>query len=290
MIRQCHPRRLPEAELVLDEYALRVYGPCNEASPAAPAIFMLHGLAEAWHIWAKICDQLPDSLGAYCLEMPWNGQNGHHWGQIWPAADWLHQALQITPTSPTVLIAHSLGANAALEYLQHHQIRGLRALVLVSPFYLAHDKEFNWAFFDQAPEIFRAIMMEGLEARQGTRKFKPLILLDMVNKVQELVGPRGFMEFLTLLMRTPHLNLAHLHVPVLVVGGRHDPGSTPASNAALARALPNAHFRLLPESGHFCMLTHPDALTALLHQFLSHCLEGVDGMRRPLEGDRHERP
>jgi pimeloyl-ACP methyl ester carboxylesterase len=250
---------------------------------------MLHGLEEDWDIWLDVCQLLSGRFRTFCLQLPWNGRNGHYWGQARPAAEWLRQALALAPASPAALVAHSLGANAVLEYLQHiddtdrvngrapsnprklhnpPKVPGLQAVVLVSPFYRSHYKEFDWALFNGSTDLFREIMKEGLQVRQGARKVEASVLEAMADKVHEFIGPLGFMEFLSLFVRTPGLKLERIQLPVLVVGGVRDPGSTPDGNAALAQALPQGRLELLAGCGHFSMLTHPQLVGQVLLHFL----------------------
>ncbi|MCI0729736.1 MAG: alpha/beta hydrolase [Chloroflexi bacterium] len=273
-----------DLESTTDGRTLRLHRPL-EASDDTPAVVMIHGLETDWDLWLKLCPLLSDSFRPFCLELPWNGRNGHNWGHTRSASDWLRQGLALAPAPPVALVAHSLGANAVLEYLQANEIPGLQAVVLISPFYRSDYKEFDWNLFHGSQEIFWEIMAEGLRARQGQRQVDPWLLTAMADKVHEFVGPLGFLEFLCLFMRTPGLKLERMQVPVLVVGGVHDPGSTPAANADLVRTLPHGHLELLPECGHFSMLTHPEKLGEVLFHFLGECL----GLSKELPATRARR-
>ncbi len=49
-----------------------------------------------------------------------------------------------------------------------------------------------------------------------------------------------------------------------IIAGASDGLTPPAAGEALARALPNATFRILPDTGHQIMLERPDAVTAAI--------------------------
>jgi 3-oxoacyl-[acyl-carrier-protein] synthase II len=255
------------AERTLDGQTLRV-SQWRKSDSEAPATFMIHGLEEGSDIWLGLCQQLSDQSRLFGLDLPWQGHAGYRWGHVRPATEWLREGLALAPASPTVLIAHSFGANAVLEYLQHHEMPTLRAIVLVAPFYRAHYEDFDWTFFHQATEKFGQILEHGLRVRKGDKAIDPEVLSAMTQKVLDRVGPLGFMEFFSVFMRTPALRLDRIRVPVLVVGGVNDPGALPGA-AALAQSLPDGYFELIPECGHFCMLEQPGAFETLVRRFVS---------------------
>lgn len=62
--------------------------------------------------------------------------------------------------------------------------------------------------------------------------------------------------------------LGGIHLPTLVIAGRHDPGTTPAQGRALAAAIPGARYVEL-EASHLSNLEAPAAFTAALAEFLA---------------------
>ena len=62
--------------------------------------------------------------------------------------------------------------------------------------------------------------------------------------------------------------LAGLDVPVTVVWGASDRVVTPAYGRAFAAAIPDAKFVVLPESGHVPQIESPEALLAVVEEFL----------------------
>jgi pimeloyl-ACP methyl ester carboxylesterase len=63
--------------------------------------------------------------------------------------------------------------------------------------------------------------------------------------------------------------LPTFHVPTLVVVGEHDVISPPAEMKAIAEALPDARFALIPEAGHMAPLENPRAVNQVIHEFLN---------------------
>lgn len=267
-------RRWPVCtERAIDGQTLQVYQ-WPDTPSQAPAIAMIHGLEEGSDIWLGLCQALADQFRPFGLELPWHGRDGYRWGHVRPATEWLDQALDLMPVSPAILVAHSFGANTVLEYLQYHTLPGLRAVVLVAPFYQPRYEGFDWAFFRQSTEKFGEILKYGLQVRKGGKEIEPALLEAMTEKVLDRVGPLGFMEFFSVFSRTPALRLDRIHVPVLVVSGADDPAAAP-NGASLAERLPDGHLALIPECGHFCMIEQPEAFEQTIRRFLSKRLGGT---------------
>jgi 3-oxoadipate enol-lactonase len=62
--------------------------------------------------------------------------------------------------------------------------------------------------------------------------------------------------------------LPNLHVPTLVICGEHDAISPPLEMKAIADALPDARFQLIPEAGHMAPMENPVAVNRAIHDFL----------------------
>jgi 3-oxoadipate enol-lactonase len=58
--------------------------------------------------------------------------------------------------------------------------------------------------------------------------------------------------------------LATVCVPALVIGGEHDPNTTPAQMRALAQAIPGARTVIVPGAGHLSPLERPDPVNEAL--------------------------
>ena len=71
------------------------------------------------------------------------------------------------------------------------------------------------------------------------------------------------------LARTNMLHmLPQIRCPAMVVAGRHDTVRAYAGTAELAKKIPGARFELLEDAGHFMPAQAPQALVALLEDFL----------------------
>lgn len=87
--------------------------------------------------------------------------------------------------------------------------------------------------------------------------------------------PKGFEEFVAAIERMwaaePHYTqqqLAAIRTPTLVFDGAHEEAIRPEHTAYLARTIPGATLRVLPDASHFGMLQQPDAFDEVVIGFL----------------------
>lgn len=273
------------AEGSIAAYTIRAFTPAMPASPDAPTLVMIHGMEEGWDIWMDMALSLAHDYRLFCLDIPWQGRDGYHWGQVLTVRDWMDRALELVPSAPEVIVAHSFGATATLEWMTHHPLTRLRGVVLVAPFYRAERTDFDWDLFNDCLRGFRAIMEQGLKVRQ-VKKIDPAVLMAMADKVMERIGPSGFLEFFSLFARTPALRLDRVTVPTLVVTGTLDLPLTACGNPELVQRLPQGSLELVPECGHFCMLEQPAAFRVLLQQYLLQWVPAPDEAQPGLRNSR----
>ncbi|MFF4254931.1 alpha/beta fold hydrolase [Streptomyces sp. NPDC001663] len=244
------------------------------AAAGAPRILFLHGLAGSDTVWEETVRQLGAAHEVWSAQLPWRGQGVEGWGRTANLTPWVEEALASVPGPVDVVVAHSMSSNVLLELLDRTDAFdrfGIRALVLVSPFYRGTAEEFDWATITHYLNDFHLILQEGIRAHSGGRVSAETEIL-MAQRVREWIGPYGWIRFFDLFLRTPELRTARITVPCLVVGGAHDI-ATPSQHAiALAGALPDARLRVLGGSGHFPMVDEPADFNAELREFLDSVL------------------
>ncbi|MFF8937572.1 alpha/beta fold hydrolase [Streptomyces sp. URMC 128] len=245
------------------------------AAAGAPRILFLHGLAGTDTVWDETARRLGAAFEVWSAQLPWRGQGVTGWGRTADLTPWVEEALLSVPGPVDVVVAHSMSSNVLLELLDRtggvdgdgSGRFGIRALVLVSPFYRGTAEEFDWATITHYLNDFHLILQEGIRAHSGGRVSAETEVA-MAERVREWIGPYGWIRFFDLFLRTPELRTARIAVPCLVIGGAHDI-ATPSEHAiALSRALPDARLRVLAHSGHFPMVDEPAVFGAELRDFL----------------------
>jgi 3-oxoadipate enol-lactonase len=180
----------------------------------------------------------------------------------------LGKAVGLEPPYHFVTVAAA--ATQALRYLEKYPDR-VGALVLCNP----------------APGVdaSRAAALDeraAFAARQGMRASLPTTLalsypphLGARDAYDAYLGrylandPVCFGLAFRCLARTNMLHmLPQIRCPTMVVAGRHDTVRPHAGTAELGKKIPGARFELLDDAGHFMPTQAPDALAALLEDFL----------------------
>ena len=96
---------------------------------------------------------------------------------------------------------------------------------------------------------------------------------DEVDKVREMILTTpvdGFIGCCRAIQEMDQRNdLGEVDLPVLVIAGAEDPGTTPAMNKAIADAIPGAGYVELAGAAHFCNVQAADAFNVALTTFLA---------------------
>jgi pimeloyl-ACP methyl ester carboxylesterase len=237
--------------------------------PATRMVFF-HGLTENPRCWDRVVPLLPDDVDAWVLGLPWDGAHGQEWALERDTGVWVQRALALLPArppGPTVLVAHSFGANVLLDHLlAADPVPDRLKLVLLAPFFRATREHFDWPLISYYLNDFHLFLAGGIAARRQARPLDPELLTGMSEKVRDRIGPYGWLRFFELFSRTPLLDLDALTVPCVVAGGEHDNASFPADCRALAAALPDARVEILPGCGHHLMLEAPERVAELIRE------------------------
>jgi pimeloyl-ACP methyl ester carboxylesterase len=229
-------------------------------------VAFFHGLTENAGCWDRVLPLLPDDVDAWVFGLPWDGAHGQDWALERDTDVWVERALALLPAEPTLLVAHSFGANVLLDYLDRGPLPDRLKLVLLAPFFRPTRRHFDWTLISYYLNDFHLFLAGGIAARRRRRPPDPELLIGMSQKVRDRIGAYGWLRFFELFSRTPLLDLEALTVPVVVVGGEQDRASFPADCRALAAALPDARVEILPGCGHHLMLEAPERVAELIRE------------------------
>ncbi|MBB1252753.1 alpha/beta fold hydrolase [Streptomyces alkaliterrae] len=265
------------------------------AAPGAPRMMLLHGLAENESVWDACLASLPASHEIWSASLPWSAEGVTDWGVDVDLTERLREALEAVPGAVDVVVAHSMSANVLLDLLDRDGRAdgdlltrlGLRALVLVSPFYRRSAEEFDWQTISYYLNDFHLIMEEGLRVHSGGRLPADLQAA-MAERVRDRVGPHGWLRFFELYLRTPLLRTSAITTRALVLGGEHDFAAPPGEARTLAAALPDADVHVLADSGHFPMIEAADRFAARVTAFVGSL--GSPDPTGPADQPRAHRP
>jgi pimeloyl-ACP methyl ester carboxylesterase len=84
------------------------------------------------------------------------------------------------------------------------------------------------------------------------------------------IGPRVFVQQMTAIMnrRDSRPSLHEIRVPTLVICGRQDMGTPLAASEEIAAGIPGSRLAVIEDCGHLSTIEQPQAVTALLRDWL----------------------
>lgn len=232
-------------------------------APGGPLVALVHGLEDTWVSWRPLAAELDPSWRVVALDLPWRAGNDYHWRHL-PLGHWLGEGLDVLGDEPDLMVAHSFGANAALQLACAYNRRPGRAAVLLCPMYRERRHPVTWRTFDRARAVFVENIRESLLARMGQRVglMDASVLENMIGLVVDRVGPFGFLTMFEQLVASAHLPLEKIDVPTLVLAGGADHTLSPETVIALANGIPGAWPRIVDEYDHFCHVRHAAGVAA----------------------------
>lgn len=174
---------------------------------------------------------------------------------------------------PVTLVGHGLGAMLALEVAVREGARVRRLVLCAGGPALDAQAVQDWVAprlraLDEAPD------MEALAQRLVPRCIGGGALPEGVRLATHALAQVYPGTYRRALEALPHFDrgaaaFAHLHMPVLLVGGAADRCTPPEALQALAQVLPDARHVSLPYVGHWPQLEDPEGFDGALLDFLA---------------------
>jgi pimeloyl-ACP methyl ester carboxylesterase len=238
-------------------------------APGGPLVVLVHGLEDAWASWLPMAAELDPDWRLVALDLPWRAGNDYRWYRR-PSGEWLADALDLLGARPDAMVAHSYGANAALELLCERDSRPGPAVALISPLYRNPRYPVTWRLFDRAREAFVEHIREGLRARMAGRAetTDPTVLAAMMSVALDRVGPSGFLAVFQQFTASAYLALDQVEAATLLVAGAQDPSLPPEAARALASSIPGARVRVNDGYDHFCHFRQARGVAAQVAEFI----------------------
>ena len=248
----------------------------HEAGTGAPVVF-LHGLYRDADCWTPLADELAHRYRVIRYDLRGCGRSGDGPSLTVArlAAD-LGVLLDELTIDQAVVVGHSLGGQAALQFAVEHPER-LRGLVLASVSPLAMDPTMAPAY----GAFTQLVPAMGLEAVTDAM----LALVYAADSLER--GPAGAERYrrqLTLLRRPEEVvaqiqayigrpsladRLGAITCPTLIVTGDLDTTVPLAGPMLLQARVPGAELVVLPDASHMAPLERADAFKAALLPFIA---------------------
>lgn len=241
-------------------------------APGAPVVAFAHGLEDSWASWLPLARALDPDWRLLALDLPWRAGGDYRWRRR-PPGHWLGEALDRLDVVPDVIVAHSYGANAALELLCAADPRPGRAAALVCPLYRLPRHPVTWRTFDRSRSTFVQHIRDGLRVHIGSRaaSMEPDVLQAMLEVAVDRVGPAGFLAVFEQFAQSSLLPLGNVRLPTLVLAGGNDPTLSPEAATALRAEIPGAELRFQDHYDHFCHIRHARSVAAYIAELVAAC-------------------
>ena len=188
-------------------------------------------------------------------------------------AEFLNE-LGIGPEQPVAFVGLSMGGYIGWQFVRKYASR-LRALVLLDTRSIADTDEARAGRIKMAENVAEwgsgrvAEMMGPKLAAPITFETKPQVITAL-RRVVVSTSPAAIAASQRGMAARSDMTsfLPQIDMPTLVIVGDQDVISPPAEMQAIAAAIPNAEFVVIPNSGHMTTMENPEAVNAALSKFI----------------------
>ncbi|MET9921077.1 alpha/beta fold hydrolase [Streptomyces sp. NPDC059605] len=236
---------------------------------------LLHGLGSSESCWDPFIAHRPPGLDLWTAGLPWRA-GGPYAVPEREEKHWIGEAIARVPGDIDVVVAHSyatlllltLLADTAAGGKDPREEFGIRAVLLVSPFFRRSPGEFTWAELPGTLDAMRRSAEENIQlmSRSG---LDPDVRAGMADLACTRLGPHWAVRYLDAYLRTPFLAVDRVDLPVHIVVGGHDTIAPPAESEALAGELGHVSVERIEDCGHSPMAERPERFSLAVQQFLA---------------------
>ncbi|MEU1281743.1 alpha/beta hydrolase [Streptomyces sp. NPDC005805] len=229
-----------------------------------PSIVLVHGTRFSAGQWSPQLAALQEEFAVTAVDLPGHGARSTEPWSLKAAADVIADAVDALDRGPAVVVGHSLGGYASLEFAHRHPER-LRGLVLAGA---SASTRGGWS----APYRWIAGLVPRLPADRLTRWNDALLRRLYPPEVVDATIRAGY-AFHTLpaawgevLGRFDADSLRRVKTPVLLLNGEKDTVFR-SGEREFVRAHPHARVELIPRARHLANFDDPDAFTDAVRRF-----------------------
>ncbi|WP_055690445.1 alpha/beta fold hydrolase [Streptomyces prasinus] len=230
----------------------------------AVPIVLVHGTRFSAGQWSVQLAALRDEFPVAAVDLPGHGERSAQPWSLSSATGIIASAVDSLGRGPALVVGHSLGGYAALEFARCRPER-LRGLVLAGA--SASTRGLSAVPYRWVAGLVPRLPAERL-ARWNDRLLRRLYPPEVV---EETI--RSGYAFHTLpaawgevLGRFGAEAMRHVKAPVLILNGEKD-AVFRSGEADFARAHPHARVELIPRAGHLANFDDPDAFTDAVRRF-----------------------
>jgi pimeloyl-ACP methyl ester carboxylesterase len=259
----------------------------RESGTGMPVV-LIHGLAQDSRSWAYQQAAIARTCRCVAIDLRGHGAStlGNADGTVRQLGDDIIGALEWIG-EPVRLVGFSFGGVVALDVASRRPDLLDRLMLLATSAVVGRAAAESFTEVAELPADTLAAELPGLirESTVLALRLHPELLDKVVD--ERLRAARDGRGYANAVGAIAHLRIAPLidrlpliERPVEIVGAAEDPFCPPRAAEIMLGALPSAHYRVLPRSGHLMMYDAPEALTEMILGWV------YDGDRRVERVDR----
>ncbi|MGB5820948.1 MAG: alpha/beta hydrolase [Saonia sp.] len=236
-------------------------------------IVFIHGFPMSASIWDSQIKALSKNYNCYAVDLPGYGSNLTHNGfnhSIDSYSDYVFQYIKENNLNPVHIVGMSMGGSITLNISRRYPdiVKSMTAIHTSAIVDTDEDK-------NKRDITITAIKNGGLNDfidRFADRLLSPnasddirKMYISLMKEASKEVVIAGY----TAIRNRPDefKNLKKLKIPVLVIAGKDDIGSSPKEMKEMADAIPNSTFKVISDCGHVAPLEKPQELNKFLLQW-----------------------
>jgi pimeloyl-ACP methyl ester carboxylesterase len=245
-----------------------------------PLLF-IHGFPLNRGVWSSQVEAFKFRHRVIALDLRGFGESRASAGPVSMShfADDIWSLLQQLGVGPVILAGHAMGGYIALAFAKAYP-KLLRGLVLVG----------TKAGTDSAEEVYNlrataekvrlggtSVVVEAMAPRMLSASNKDELLAASIRRFMATASPEGVRSALLGMAERPDAGgwLEKIRVPTLEIVGSEDTVISPIESETLAKSIPEAQLRVIPDAGHLVALEQPKAFNEAMRDWLAWGCEGV---------------
>ncbi|GLW49415.1 lysophospholipase [Streptomyces sp. NBRC 14336] len=233
------------------------------AADAVPVVFV-HGTRFSAGQWSMQIAALQDEFPVAAIDLPGHGKRSAEPWSLRGASEVIAAAVDSLGHGPALIVGHSLGGYASLDFARHHPDR-VRGLILAGA--SASTRGLRTAPYRWVAGLVPRIPVDRLTKwndRLLRRLYPPEVVEATIRSGYAFHAlPAAWGEVLG---RFDAGSMRFVQAPVLILNGEKDTLFR-ADEAEFARAHPHARVELVPRAGHLVNFDAPGAFTDAVRRF-----------------------
>jgi pimeloyl-ACP methyl ester carboxylesterase len=257
---------------------------------AGPPVVLIHGMVNSSHHWREVALRLADQYTVIAPDLIGHGDSATPRGDysLGAHAAVIRDLLIAIGVDGATLVGHSLGGGVAMQFFWQFPQR-VQRLVLVSSGGLGHEVSplLRSAALPGASAALRAVagrrslaalerVGAALDSRGSARGVYVRAVVRALRPLERAGAREAFLQTLRSVidLRGQHVSATdRLYllgpVPTLIVWGERDHTIPLQHGRSAHEAISHSRFETLPRAAHFPHLEDPEALAAVLHDFIA---------------------